>query len=264
MRKAIPIIFSLLIYQIMPAQDTASLTIKILKTNFSEDTLTYPLLNRIELRTKYKSNVDNSVCVFELNKNISRLNDSVFIIYGVKNGIYFVWPRGKNMIALEPAWKRVVVCTKCNASAKYNAVQLKPGDDENEVFYTPLNNSSYDINKGFYNLENMPYMDSIRADFFEVLKRKEKKKIAKLHFTIEAFLTKYKEVSDINIFPDTLDTESKSLIIKGFNNIKFWKKQKLPIWLDQINTSYFSGDKITIRKEELFSRLLKMHPKWGR
>jgi hypothetical protein len=85
-----------------------------------------------------------------------------------------------------------------------------------------------------------------------VLKKREKRKIAKQPFTIEAFITGQKEIADITILPGAIAPALKKIIMKGFSNIQF-NKPNAPDHIERIRYNYFKGEKVTITSNELLN-----------
>jgi len=239
------------------AQDSSTLTIKLIKQNFKEDTLTSPVLSKITLQCRYR---DTAIMNFEVGKNMQWVNDSMIIIPNLKPGIYFFRPYTKNTRLAMPYYvQRLVVCTKCNATIKlpvyYIAVGERREEDEERIlteYNTPGYSKVYwEINNGFNGFLKSSYLDSVRKDFFGILRKREKKKISGVPFTITGFITPGKETVDITVSPVTIAPRLKGMIIRGFKNIQF-SKQHLPPHADRLKWSQFAGEKITIKSYELF------------
>jgi len=242
------------------AQNGATITLKLFKENFKEDTLLSPLLSIINLRTKYRIK-DSTVRILDASKDLVRTNDSTMIIPNLQPGIYFLQAHTKNKrLAMFSSAERLVVCTKCNATVNlqfhYVATGEKIEDDENKII-TEVNGPGlcdvyWEIDKGFTTFFKSYYLDSIRKDFFAVLEKREKRKIAKQPFTVQAFITARKEVVDITVLPASIEPRLKEMIIRAFTNIQF-NKLSMPSHISWIKYPYFKGEKITIQSSELFN-----------
>jgi hypothetical protein len=139
------------------AQGGATITIKLLKENFKEDTLLSPLLSTISLRTKYRPAKADTVRILDAGKDLVRTNDSTMIIPNLEPGIYFLRANTKNSrLAMFSNLERLVVCTKCNASVnlKFHYIAIGERIEDDERVFTEVNGPAYcsvywEINRGF-------------------------------------------------------------------------------------------------------------------
>jgi hypothetical protein len=261
MRAYCLLIISFCICIISFAQDKATITVKLFKENFKEDTLLTPLLSTIDLRTKYRRVKEDTIRVLDAGKDLVRISDSSMAIPNLEPGIYFLQAHTKNYhLAMFSSVERLVVCTKCNATVQlkfhYIGIGERIAEDEDKIF-NEVNGPGYcsvywEVNRGFNTFLKSSYLDSVRRDFFAVINKREKKKIGRLSFTVQAFITAQKEIADITILPEAIAPALKKIIMKGFLNIQF-NKPNAPYHINRIKYSYFKGEKITIRSSELFN-----------
>jgi hypothetical protein len=259
MRRCITSVIGYLLLGSVYAQEKNSLTIYIEKKNFKEDTLSTAIISSIQLLKKSRVS-DSSDIVYFTPNDIQTLNDSIKRILTISPGIYFLKLYSKNpRLRFSYYPERIVVCSGCNATIKLTAQYYPEGkkveDDENRIYMDvilpDLDKVFWKANNGFFSFQKSNYLDSIQHDFASVLSRRERRKIKKVNFTVQAFLTADKQISDIAILPDSIDINLKAIITKGFQHIDFWKQYLPNNHVTDIRKNNFSGDKITMTSKEL-------------
>lgn len=165
------------------------------------------------------------------------LNDTLYIIPNLPNGIYWITCWNKRHPYYFDSPKTILsVCSCCKNTfiINYTILYLKPGeerDDENKVYSnnTPYNNNYAALNK----------------DLSATWTKRQLKNMAKKKFTITGFFAKG-TLCDAAIIGDELTKKDRALILKSLPGLTNWKQYLGDIPFSEVRITITNGRSIAV------------------
>ncbi|MBL7748340.1 MAG: hypothetical protein JNM19_12970 [Chitinophagaceae bacterium] len=136
-------------------------------------------------------------------------SDSIFIIPGLALGKYRVFPSANGFMVFP---QTVFVCSGCEKKIDFTAM-LSKEKFANQIFDFVEISPSY-----------IGGQKAMTSFFQRILSETEMQQISDTpDFSVHFFVTKEKEISDITIYPATIDPRTQAIVVKAINALSNWQ-----------------------------------------